>query len=81
MQRFLFTTQGDPNKSLCSSCQGGAKMSIRQKPKLRGLLPIFPGPTFNQAITQAEHGSGIFPRTKQQAGAASLYLVLPINFF
>ena len=58
---FPFATQDDPCKSLWSSCQGGAKMSIRQKPKLRGLLPIFPFQPLTRPLLKLSTAGGFFP--------------------
>ena len=61
MWGFPFATQGDPYKSLWSSCQGGAKMSIRQKAKLRGLLPIFLSQPLTRPLLKLSAAGGFFP--------------------
>ena len=74
---FPFTNQNGPKlTNLCEACQGVvAKMSIWPKLELRVVRNnLFFLSGSNQVLNLS---SWIFPKTDQ----ASLYLVLPINFF
>ena len=54
----IFSTLLNPSEA---GCQGGAKMSIRQKPKLRGLLPIFLSQPLTRPLLKLSAAAGFFP--------------------